>query len=71
MRPKIPELEKAMLGRFDEPHGFLARMPLDHIDQLIEMERRLDEKVDTLMAPFVEAAMRLATIPGVGCRTPR
>ncbi len=69
MRPKIPELEKAMLGRFDEHHGFLARMHLDHIDQLIEMERRLDEKVDTLMAPFVEAAMRLATIPGVGRRT--
>jgi transposase len=69
MRPKIPELEKAMLGRFDEHHGFLARMHLDHIDQLTEMERRLDGEVDKLMAPFAEAAARLATIPGVGRRT--
>ncbi len=62
MRPKIPELKKALLGRFDAHHGLLARMHLDHIDHLDEMVVSLDEEVDRLMAPFAEPATRLLTI---------
>ncbi|MGH2929201.1 MAG: transposase, partial [Solirubrobacteraceae bacterium] len=69
MKAKIPELEKAMVGRFNEHHALLARMHLEHIDQLSAMERRLDEEVDALMAPFAEIAERLATVPGIGRRT--
>lgn len=69
MRPKIPELRRAMVGRFDDHHAVLLRMHLDHVDQLVAMEQRLDGEVDRLMAPFAEAATRLLTIPGVAKRT--
>jgi transposase len=69
MRPKIPELRRAMMGRFDDHHALLLRMHLDHVDQLSAMEERLDEEVDRLMAPFAEAATRLLSIPGVAKRT--
>lgn len=69
MRPKIPELRRAMAGRFDDHHAVLLRMHLDHVDQLTAMEERLDGEVDRLMAPFAEAATRLLTIPGVAKRT--
>jgi transposase len=68
MRRKIPELRQALVGRFDDHHGLLLRMHLDHVDQLSTMERRLDAEVDRLMAPFDEPATRLLTIPGVGKR---
>jgi transposase len=69
MRPKIPELRKALVGRFDDHHALLARMHLDHIDHLAEMVARLDDEVDRLMAPFAEHARRLMSVPGVGKRT--
>jgi transposase len=69
LRGRIPELRRAMLGRFDDHHALLLRMHLDHVDHLVALERRLDEEVDRLMAPFAEAATRLLTIPGVGKRT--
>lgn len=52
MRPKIGGLREALVGRFDEHHAYLLRMHLDHIDELVAMEARLDSEVDRLMAPF-------------------
>jgi transposase len=69
MRPKIPELRRALVGRFDDHHALLLRMHLDHVDQLSAMETRLDEEINRLMAPFAEAATRLLTVPGVAKRT--
>ncbi|MGH9043172.1 MAG: IS110 family transposase [Acidimicrobiia bacterium] len=69
MRPKIPELRQALVGRFEDHHALLLRMHLDHVDQLTEMEGRLDGEVDRLMAPFSEPATRLVTVPGIGKRT--
>jgi transposase len=69
MRPKIPVLREALVGRFDDHHALLVRMHLDHVDELVAMEARLDREVDGLMAPFAEAATRLLSIPGVGKRT--
>lgn len=69
MRPKIPELRKAMVGRFDDHHALLLRMHLDHVDQLSAMIVRLDGEVDRLMGPFAEAATRLLSIPGVAKRS--
>jgi transposase len=68
MRPKIGVLREALVGRFDDHHAVLLRMHLDHVDQLVALESRLDDEVDGLMAPFVEAATRLLSIPGVGKR---
>jgi transposase len=68
MRPKIAELRLALVGRFDEHHALLARMHLDHIDQLQAMETRLDREVDELMAPFAKAAELLQSVPGIGKR---
>ena len=69
MRPKIGELPKALVGRFEDHHALLARMRLDHMDELAAMVERLDQEVDKLMAPFAEPATRLLSIPGVGKRT--
>lgn len=68
MRAKIGDLREALVGRFDGYHALLARMHLDHMDELSRIEARLDEEVDRLMAPFVEAATHLLTIPGIGKR---
>jgi transposase len=68
MRPKIPELREALIGRFDDHHALLARMHLDHIDELARIEARLDDEVDRLMAPFAEPATQLVSIPGIGKR---
>lgn len=68
MRPKIPELREALVGHFDDHHALLARIHLDHIDELNGIEGRLDEQVNRLMAPFDEAATRLLSIPGIGKR---
>ena len=68
MRPKIPELREALVGRFDEHHALMARLHLDHIDELSRLEVRLDDEVNRLMIPFAEAATRLLSIPGIGKR---
>jgi transposase len=68
MRPKIPELREALVGGFDEHHALMARLHLDHIDELSRLEVRLDDEVDRLMIPFAEAATRLLSIPGIGKR---
>ncbi|MDQ3974365.1 MAG: IS110 family transposase [Actinomycetota bacterium] len=68
MRPKIGELREALVGRFDDHHALLARLHLDHMDELTRIEVRLEQQVDRLMAPFCEAATRLVTIPGIGKR---
>jgi transposase len=68
LRRKIPDLRRALVGRFDGHHALLLRMHLDHVDQLMAMEQRLDQEVDRLMAPFAEEATRLTSIPGIGKR---
>ncbi len=68
-RPKIPELRRALVGRFNEHHAFLARMHLDRMDSLDEAVAKLDAEVDRVIAPFSDALVRLQTIPGVGQRT--
>jgi len=68
LRAKIPELRLALQGRVTEHHRFLLRMHLDHIVHLEELIGRLSGRIEEVMAPFAEAATRLATIPGVSQR---
>lgn len=65
MRPKIPDLVQAMIGRFGEHHAFLCRMHLDRIDALTRDIAALSTRIGALMAPFHDVLTRLDTIPGV------
>jgi transposase len=69
MRPRIPELRQALLGRFNDHHAVMIRMHLNHIDHLGASIDALDAEVDRVIAPFADQVRRLMTIPGVGKRT--
>ena len=68
LRKKIPELREALRGRFREHHALLIRLCLDHTAYLEASIAELDTRVDTVMAPFVEARDHLDTITGIGKR---
>jgi transposase len=69
MRSKIPELVRALDGRFDAHHAAQLRQLLDHIDWLDAAICDLDERVEQLAADHADVITRLQTIPGVGRRT--
>jgi transposase len=69
MRKKLPDLAMALAGRFGEHHALLARMHLEHIDQLSGMIGQLDTQIEQMVAPFAEQVRRLCTIPGIAQRT--
>ena len=68
LRSKLPELRRALRGRFSDHHALLVRLALDHVEHLEAAVATLDEEVDRVMAPFAEARDRLDTITGVGKR---
>ena len=68
LRKKIPELREALRGRFREHHALLIRLSLEHAAHLEAAIAELDEQVDRVMAPFVEARDHLDTITGIGKR---
>ena len=68
LRKKLPELREALRGRFREHHALLIRLSLDHAAHLEAAIAELDEQVDEVMAPFVEARDHLDTITGIGKR---
>ncbi len=65
MRPKIPDLQEAMVGRFGPHHAFLCRMHLDRIDGIDRDITALSQRIDAAMTPFQDLLTRLDTIPGV------
>jgi transposase len=69
MRPRIPELRLALVGRFSTHHGVMLKAHLSHIDYLDGQIATLDAEVERVMAPFADQLRRLMTIPGVGQRT--
>ncbi len=69
MRPKIGELREALVGRFEDHHALMARLHLDHINELDVLVGRLDQEIDTLMAPFGEPATRVMSVPGIAKRS--
>jgi transposase len=68
LRVKIPDLVRALHGRFGEHHALLLRLHLDHIDHLDAAIATLDDRVDELIRPFADTRQLLTTIPGVGQR---
>ena len=76
LRNKIPDLQRALRGRFGAHHALLVGMSLDHIGHLEATMARLDAEIDTVFAvntgedgiPFDKARDHLDTIPGVAKR---
>jgi transposase len=69
MRPKIPALEEALVGRFSAHHAVLATQVLAHVDFLDASIARLDEAVRERMGPFEAAVALLTEMPGWGRET--
>ena len=68
MRKKIPDLTRALAGRFAAHHGLLAGLHLAHIDDLNLMIGRLEASIDAAVTPFARQRDLLMTIPGIGER---
>lgn len=68
LREKIPDLERALQGRFGAHQRFLLAQQLAHIDFLDSVIASLDNQVKELTCPVEGEIQRLETIPGVGRR---
>src|SRR3989440_11200878 len=58
MRPRIPDLRQALVGRFDAHHALMIRMHLAHIDHLGASIDTLDAEVDRVVDPFGDQVRR-------------
>ena len=56
MRSKIPALREAFTGHFDDHHRFLLAQMLGRIDGLDADIARIEEEIETMIAPFAQAA---------------
>ena len=65
LRKKLPELRRALTGRFRPHHAFLVEQILAKIDYLDETLERLNGEIETRLVPFAPMMERLDTIPGV------
>jgi transposase len=65
LRKKLPELQRALAGRFRRHHAFLVEQILAKIDYLDEALERLNAEIDERLVPFEPMLTRLDTIPGV------
>jgi transposase len=64
MRPKIPELQQALVGHFTDHHARLCSKMLAHIDGLTATVDALTTEIDEEIRPFHQARQRLTSIPG-------
>ena len=71
MRVKIPRLEEAFVGRFNDRHAFLLAKMLARIDAIGLDIADVDARIDAEIAPFAAAVARLDEIPGVGATAAR
>ncbi len=69
MKEKIPQLERALDGRFGPHQRFLVARQVAHIDFLDRAIEEVSTEVATRMTPFEEEIALLDTIPGVGRET--
>jgi transposase len=69
LRKKLPELERALTGRFGAHQRFLVAQQLAHVDDLDAAIAALDAEVAARLRPCAAEVARLDAIPGVGQRT--
>ena len=65
LRKKLPELRRALHGRFRRHHAFLIEQIFAKIDFLDETLDRLTTEIDGRLGPFEPMLAALDTIPGV------
>ena len=65
LRKKLPDLRRALAGRFRPHHAFLLEQGLAKIDFLDDAIARLTEEIDRRLVPFEPMLVHLDTIPGV------
>jgi transposase len=68
MRPKVGELQQALVGRFGDHHARLCSKMLAHIDNLTATIDELTGEIGVEIEPFQGVRKRLRTIPGVSDR---
>ena len=66
MRGKLPDLERALAGRFGPHQRFLLARHLRHIGELDQLITEVSEEIARRMAPFETDIALLDTIPGIG-----
>jgi transposase len=66
LREKLPELERALDGRFAGHQRFLVTQQLSHIDFLEETIERVSQEIGQRLRPVEAVVERLDRIPGVG-----
>jgi transposase len=69
LRQKLPELRKALQGRFSAHHRFLLEHILGHLDFLDEAIEKISQEVAMRTTPFQELIRFMDTIPGVDRKT--
>ena len=65
LRRRLPELQEALVGRFNEHHAFMARMRLDLIDHHSAAIEKLTDRIEVMIEPFRAFRDLICTIPGV------
>jgi transposase len=65
LRTKLPELERALVGRFGAHQRFLVSQHLGHIAYLDEVIAALSAEIAERLRPFEDELVRLDAIPGV------
>ena len=66
LREKLPQLERALVGRVGPHQRFLVAEQVAHVDFLEESIARVSTEIAERVQPEEEAIARLDTIPGVG-----
>lgn len=69
LRSKIPELRKALTGRFRDHHAFLLERMLDHAEAQEADIAALDGRIEDALAPYASEVELLRTIRGVDRRS--
>ncbi len=68
LREKIPQLTRALAGRFGAHQRFLIAQQLAHLEFLDEAIAQVSKEIAERMRPFAEEIARLDTIPGIDRR---
>ena len=71
MKPKIPQLELALQGKFGDHHRFMLKQLLSHLDHLDQQIAQFNARIEELMVPFVDEELqeKLDAVPGVDVNT--
>jgi len=65
LRKKLPQLQKALTGRFREHHAFVAAQILTLIDGLEATLEDVSARIGTLMRPFEKSVVKIRRVPGL------